>query len=370
MAEAGSFTRAAERIGRSQPAVTLQIKRLEELLGQPLIARSSRHVALTAAGEILLPAARAALAALDAAAGRLAGGEIGGEVRFGSPEDFATAYLPDILARFVTAHPGVVLRTHCELTRPLIEGIGRGVYDLVVIKQAPGQAVAGAREIRREELVWAEAAGRSRPRAAPIDLVLSPEPCVYRERALAALDAAGLPWRIVYTSPSLAGAAAAVRAEAWHHRAAAADPARGVGAGAGSGAAAAGRHHYLPAAAPRRSASGGGTRRRDRRRPRLTPPAGHRPRVPTARVAARRLPDAAIQAEGRAPHAASRAAFACRLRARAGMRMPQRPTKHRGGQGRPASRRLPRHSQRFAVLIATRMFFHFRPHGGAGTAAA
>jgi DNA-binding transcriptional LysR family regulator len=212
VAEAGSFTRAAERIGRSQPAVTLQIKRLEELLGQPLIARSSRHVALTAAGEILLPAARAALAALDAAAGRLAGGEIGGEVRFGSPEDFATAYLPDILARFVTAHPGVVLRTHCELTRPLIEGIGRGVYDLVVIKQAPGQAVAGAREIRREELVWAEAAGRSRPRAAPIDLVLSPEPCVYRERALAALDAAGLPWRIVYTSPSLAGAAAAVRA--------------------------------------------------------------------------------------------------------------------------------------------------------------
>ncbi|MCS6933489.1 MAG: LysR family transcriptional regulator [Acetobacteraceae bacterium] len=212
VAESGSFTRAAERIGRSQPAVTLQIKRLEELLGRPLIARSSRHVALTAAGEILLPAARAAIAALDQAAGRLAGGEIGGELRFGSPEDFATAYLPAILARFVAAHPGVVLRTNCELTRPLIEGLSRGAYDLVVIKQAPGQAVAGAREIRRETLVWAEAEGWGRPRAAPLDLVLSPEPCVYRERAIAALDAAGIPWRVVYTSPSLAGAAAAVRA--------------------------------------------------------------------------------------------------------------------------------------------------------------
>jgi DNA-binding transcriptional LysR family regulator len=212
VAETGSFTRAAERIGRTQPAVTLQIKRLEELLGRALVARTSRHAALTAAGEILLPAARAALAALDQAAGRLAGGEIGGEVRFGSPEDFATAFLPDILARFVAAHPGVVLRTNCELTRPLIEGIGRGAYDLVAIKQAPGQAVAGAREIRRESLVWAGAEGSPRRHAAPLDLVLSPEPCVYRERATAALDAAGIPWRVVFTSPSLAGAAAAVRA--------------------------------------------------------------------------------------------------------------------------------------------------------------
>jgi DNA-binding transcriptional LysR family regulator len=212
VAETGSFTRAAERIGRTQPAVTLQIKRLEELVGQGLIARSPRHAALTAAGEILLPAARAALAALDQAAGRLAGGEIGGEVRFGSPEDFATAFLPDILARFVAANPGIVLRTNCELTRPLIEGIGRGAYDLVAIKQAPGQAVAGAREIRREALVWAEAEGRRRDRAAPIDLVLAPEPCVYRERAVAALDSAGIAWRVVFTSPSLAGSAAAVRA--------------------------------------------------------------------------------------------------------------------------------------------------------------
>lgn len=212
LAESGSFTRAAERIGRTQPAVTLQLKRLEALVGQPLVTRSPRHAALTAAGEILLPAARSALAVLDAAAGRLAGGELGGELRFGSPEDFATAFLPEILARFVAANPGVVLRTNCELTRPLIEGIGRGAYDLVAIKQAPGQAVAGAREIRRESLVWVEAEGRRRDRAAPLDLVLSPEPCVYRERAIAALDAAGIGWRVVFTSPSLAGAAAAVRA--------------------------------------------------------------------------------------------------------------------------------------------------------------
>lgn len=213
LAETRSFTRTAERLGRTQPAVTLQLRRLEEALGRRLLQRDRRRVALTREGEALLPVAREMLALLDDAAARLSGTEAAGEVHFGSPEDFATAFLPGILARFVETHPAVRLSTACELTRRLIEGIAAGAYDLVVIKQAPGRLHPGARPVWREGLVWVGAAGAAAPpRGAPLRLVLSPAPCVYRERATEALAAAGRGFEVVYTSPSLAGAAAAVRA--------------------------------------------------------------------------------------------------------------------------------------------------------------
>lgn len=213
LAETRSFTRTAERLGRTQPAVTLQLRRLEDAFGRRLLLRDRRRVALTREGEALLPVAREILALLDDAGARLSGSEAAGEVLFGSPEDFATAFLPGILARFVETHPAVRLSTACELTRRLIEGIAVGAYDLVVIKQAPGRLHPGARPVWREGLVWVGAAGAAAPpRGAPLRLVLSPAPCVYRERATEALKAAGRGFEVVYTSPSLAGAAAAVRA--------------------------------------------------------------------------------------------------------------------------------------------------------------
>ncbi|MBP0466652.1 LysR family transcriptional regulator [Roseomonas sp. PWR1] len=213
LAETRSFTRTGERLGRTQPAVTLQLRRLEEAVGRRLLLRDRRRVALTAEGEALLPVAREILGLLDAAAARLSDADAAGEVRFGSPEDFATAFLPAILARFVQSHPAVRLSTACELTRRLVEGIEAGAYDLVVIKQAPGRLHPGARAVWREALVWVGAEGARPPgREGPLRLVLSPAPCVYRERAEQALAAAGRDFEVVYTSPSLAGAAAAVRA--------------------------------------------------------------------------------------------------------------------------------------------------------------
>lgn len=213
LAETRSFTRTAERLGRTQPAVTLQLRRLEEALGRRLLVRDRRRVTLTREGEALLPLAREVLALVEQAAARIAGDEAAGEVHFGSPEDFATAFLPAILARFVETHPAVRLSTACELTRRLIEGVEGGGYDLAVIKQAPGRLHPGARPVWREALVWVAAEGaRPPPREAGLRLVLSPAPCVYRERATEALSAAGRGFEVVYTSPSLAGAAAAVRA--------------------------------------------------------------------------------------------------------------------------------------------------------------
>jgi len=215
LAATRSFTRAAELVGRTQSAVSQQIQRLEEIVGQPLVVRSRRQLQLTTAGEVLLGHARGVLDALDHAMATLQLPVAGGEVRFGSPEDFATFFLPDILARFMAEHPTVRLRTHCALTLNLVEGLEAGDFDLVVIKQEPAKLHPGAVPLWRERLVWV--AADERPRA-PLDgdggvkLVLSPEPCVYRDRAIAALSAAGLAWSVVYTSPSLAGAAAAVRA--------------------------------------------------------------------------------------------------------------------------------------------------------------
>jgi DNA-binding transcriptional LysR family regulator len=211
LAETRSFTRTAERVGRTQPAVTQQIRKLEAQLGEALVVRGQR-IALTAAGETLLGYARQILDLADSAAAALKPTADAGEVRFGSPEDIATFFLPDILARFVARHPAVRLQTTCALTLDLLKGLGRRSYDVVVIKQEPRSIHPGAVPVWRERLVWAAAADMPPGPTLPVRLALSPEPCVYRARAVAALSAAGAPWSIVYTSPSLAGVAAAVRA--------------------------------------------------------------------------------------------------------------------------------------------------------------
>lgn len=211
LAETASFSRTGGLIGRTQSAVSGQLAKLEASLGVRLVARDTRNVALTAAGERLLPDARALVAQADAMLARFRGPEIAGIVRFGSPEDFASAYLPDILGVFATAHPAVELHVTCQLTLPLIAEFDAGEQDLIVVKQDPGRPYPGARTLWRERLVWVAAQG-FRAEGRPVPLVLSPAPCVYRARATGALEAAGRRWLGVYTSPSFAGAIAAVRA--------------------------------------------------------------------------------------------------------------------------------------------------------------
>lgn len=211
LAETASFSRTGGLIGRSQSAVSGQLARLEATLGVRLVARDTRNVALTAEGERLLPEARMMVAQADAMLARFRGPEIAGVVRFGSPEDFASAYLPDILGVFAAAHPAVELHVTCQLTLPLIAEYEAGEQDLIVVKQDPGRPYPGARTLWRERLVWVSSAG-FRAEARPVPLVLSPAPCVYRARATGTLEAAGWGWLGIYTSPSFAGAVAAVRA--------------------------------------------------------------------------------------------------------------------------------------------------------------
>jgi DNA-binding transcriptional LysR family regulator len=211
LAETHSFSRTAGRVGRSQSAVSGQLAKLETALGVRLFVRDTRNVALTPEGERLLPDARAMVSQADAMLARFRAPDLAGLVRFGSPEDFASFYLPDILGVFAAAHPAVELHVTCQLTLPLIAEFEAGEHDLIVIKQDPARLHPGARTLWRERLVWATAPQFNIARR-PVPLVLSPAPCVYRARALGALQAAGWDWIGVYTSPSFAGAIAAVRA--------------------------------------------------------------------------------------------------------------------------------------------------------------
>lgn len=211
VSETGSLTRAGERLLISQPTVSLQLKRLEDGLGRRLMERSAKGVQLTADGDTLLSYARRILALADEALGRISEPVIRGLVRLGTPEDFATTHLSGVLARFAQSHPNVALEVTTDLTLNLIERFRAGEFDLVLIKREPMGPTEGVR-VWREPLVWAGIHPDFFRSGAPLPLVVSPHPCVYRKRAMAALDHSHRTWRVAYTSTSLAGAQAAVRA--------------------------------------------------------------------------------------------------------------------------------------------------------------
>lgn len=211
IADTGSFTRAAERLLRTQSTISLQIKRLEETVGRQVFERNARHVGLTTEGETLLVYARQILRMNDEVVARVREPELEGMVRLGTPEDFATMHLPRVLARFAQSYPRVALQVTCDLTLNLLERFHGGEFDLVLVKREPQGEHSGVR-VWREPLVWAASDSSVIQRDDILPLVVSPYPCVYRKRATTALEAAGRPWRIAYTSPSLTGNQAAVLA--------------------------------------------------------------------------------------------------------------------------------------------------------------
>jgi DNA-binding transcriptional LysR family regulator len=209
--DAGGFRAAGDRLGRTQAAISLQMRRLEDQVEKKLFRIDGRRSVLTAEGEVLLGYARDLLKLSDEARARLGEPNIQGQVRLGTPEDFATTHLPQVLARFGESHPGVLLEVSCDYTVNLMQAFGEGAFDLVLVKREP-QAKSIGVEVWREPLVWVGADGKDWTRETVLPLVLSPPPDVYRKRAIAALDVAKRRWRMVYSSPSLAGLHAAVRA--------------------------------------------------------------------------------------------------------------------------------------------------------------
>jgi DNA-binding transcriptional LysR family regulator len=203
------FTRAAEALNRTQSAVSMQVKRLEEAHGARLIERGRGGLRPTREGEALLGYARRLLALNDEAADALGRSKVMGRVRLGVMEDYARVRLPSLIARFSEAHSAVELEVETGLTAGMIDRLGRR-YDLVLAMHPP-RTTAGTL-VRREQALWAAAAGRGPESLDPLPLALAPQGCLFRDWAIESLERAGRRWRLVYVSHSSASVEAAVAA--------------------------------------------------------------------------------------------------------------------------------------------------------------
>jgi len=210
VADCGGFHRAAERLNLTQSTISQQVKRLELEVNRPLFRRTTRSVALTDDGEMLLGDARRLLQLEEAARHRLAAPRLSGTVRLGVVEEVAGGSLPPVLSRFAALHPGVKLEVQIGISAELIEQVNRGRLDVVFAKRPLG--TSRGRLVWREPLVWAAADTFDFVPDTALPLALYRERSVSREAALAALNDSELTWEIVYTSPSLTGVRAAALA--------------------------------------------------------------------------------------------------------------------------------------------------------------
>lgn len=209
VAEHGGFTRAAAALNRTQSAVSVQVQKLETRLGRMLFARTARNVRLTPDGEIFCGYARRMLALADEAASAFARTPLGGTVRLGVMDDYATRILPPLLWRFQRLAEGVRLEVVTGLTGTMLPRLGRDL-DLVLAMHPAGSA--SGRVLRPEAATWIGPADRRPETAAVLPVALYPVGCLFRAWAVAALDGAGRPWRLVYESASLGAVEAAVAA--------------------------------------------------------------------------------------------------------------------------------------------------------------
>lgn len=213
--EAGSFARAAERLGRSTSAVSAQLKKLEDQTGVALVRKSGRGLTPTDGGEVLLSYARRMLDLNDEALSAVRGVELEGWVRLGFQEDFGETILPRVLGRFARAHPKVRIEGRIARNSELTAKIASGQLDLALAWDG-GLQTPGMERIAAVPLGWLGAAegeeGRGLARERPLPLATLEAPCLMRTIACDHLDRARIAWRVAFVSPSLGGLWAATAA--------------------------------------------------------------------------------------------------------------------------------------------------------------
>lgn len=216
----GSFAKAADKLGRSTSAVSAQLKKLEDQLGMPVLRKEGRGMVTTPAGESLLGYARRLLELNDEAANAVRGAELAGSVRLGIQQDFGEHVLTEVLGRYARVHPRVRIEARAARNTELMELLNSGRLDMALVWEG-GAAMPHALDVGRLAMRWIGAADGARVAQTlalvgnaeePLPLVMMDAPCVMRSAALRALDQAGIPWRIAFTSPGLSGVWAAVAA--------------------------------------------------------------------------------------------------------------------------------------------------------------
>jgi len=213
IAEERSFTRAAQIVGRTQSAVSMQMQRLEGMLGEQLFHRGrGGAVELTRHGHFLLERAREMLALNDDIWRTFHTPAVMGSVRLGTPDDYALRFLPRVLMRFSEAHPGVEVEVICAPSKELVPQVQAGALDLAL--GAEGESVRGieGEPLWRGPLVWVGSARHATHRLDPIPLALSDPSCCWRLAAQSALEQAGRRYRVAYSSAAQIGTLAPVLA--------------------------------------------------------------------------------------------------------------------------------------------------------------
>ena len=204
VAQLNSFTKAGEILARSQPAVSLQIQRLEELIDEPLLTRNGKSLDLTDAGESLYDYANQILALNDLAISQITKSTISGRIRLGIPSEFATALLPKIVSRFAKAYPSVTLEVNCELSKKLLSKEGKANHELILaLEDNPSKTASDL--LKTDDLVWVASRDHNTQKVSIVPLIAAAEGCIYRHRAIKILDHHQQPWQIVYTIPDLTG---------------------------------------------------------------------------------------------------------------------------------------------------------------------
>ncbi|TFB37224.1 LysR family transcriptional regulator [Pseudomonas sp. F01002] len=207
--EEGSFTRAAERVHRTQSTVSQQVRKLEELVGHSLLLRdrTGQNVSVTEHGELLIHYARRLLALSSEAVEAMASDLDLEILRIGVPEDFDARRLAVILAGFNRARPEARLETVSGMSIDLKQKLSTGALDIALVKREPDSGPCWA--AWPEVLVWVKGAGVDSANGV-LPLALFPQGCIYRQRAIRLLDVAQRPWRVAFGSHSLTGIQAAV----------------------------------------------------------------------------------------------------------------------------------------------------------------
>jgi DNA-binding transcriptional LysR family regulator len=214
IADHGNFSAAAAAVLRTPSAVSMQVRRIEGLLGKTLFQRDSRSVALTPEGTQLVEHARRMLALNDDAVARFVAPEVAGPVRIGVPNDVAELFLPDMLRRLAAAHPGIVIEILVDASEHLRREFGQGRLDLGIVARLPDmQEEPGAEVLFAERLVWAMGEGGIAVERDPLPLAVWDETCTWHQACAKGLQAQGRAFRIVVLSAHVAGQRAAALAD-------------------------------------------------------------------------------------------------------------------------------------------------------------
>ncbi len=206
--DVGGFAKAGDFLGLSQPAVSLQIKRLEDVLGYKLFKKQGQRQVLNQYGELLLPMAKQMMQYNDAILQQFTSESITGKVRLGIPSEFAARILPSIIGDFVALYPEVSLEVKSRLSKHLLSASRQDQFDLVL---ALNEQLTSSKFpiFMQDQLVWVGDLNQAKNQV--VTLVTAPEGCIYRRRATDALKNAGIKYRIAYSNADLTGLIAALK---------------------------------------------------------------------------------------------------------------------------------------------------------------